>query len=342
MNTAISQRFKDKTGSLDKATVIQNSLAAAKAQIAANAALGIDPDRLIAIVASAVIRTPALLSCTPQSIVEATIKAARYGLDPSGITGDGFLVPFKDRAEFICGYRGLVKLAMRHPRVKLVEARLVHANDKFEIDFGRDNPVRHKIALKDRGDPIGCYARAFLDGSPPAVEWMDADEINRVRNQSKSYQKFPNDSPWTHHWGEMARKTVLRRMIKFLPLEFEISLAVADLDAVDYPQFAAPAVNVLSGNGAKPIAEEKPEKPKAEAKAKKAEAPAEDVEVDADAGPYRVYAEKIKAAADLEAVTAIAEGIKQDDTLSQWEVDELLDLARNRYQELKNGGAKKA
>jgi len=33
---------------------------------------------------------------------------------------------------------------------------------------------------------------------------------------------------------------------------------------------------------------------------------------------------------------------QQDDTLSQWEVDELLDLARNRYQELKNGGAKKA
>jgi len=334
MSGTVTQKMKEKSVGLDKAAVVQKLLAAAKAQIAANAALGIDTDRLIAIVASAVIRSPALLSCTPQSIVEATIKAARYGLDPSGITGDGFLVPFKDRAEFICGYRGLVKLAMRHPRVKLVEARLVHANDKFEIDFGRDNPVRHKIALKDRGEPIGCYARAFLEGSPPAVEWMDVDEINRIRNQSKSYQRFPNESPWAHHWGEMARKTVLRRLIKYLPLEFEISLALADLDAPEFPQFSSPILTNV-GESKRIASENGKEKP--DVKTEKVEPTHSNGETPGEPERHAVYAEKIATASDLETVTSLAEAIKADDTLSQWEVEELLDLARNRYQELKNG-----
>ena len=320
MSGAITQKMKEKTGALDKAAVIQNSLAAAKSQIAANAALGIDPDRLIAIVGSAIIRNPALLACTPQSLVEATIKAARYGLDPSGITGDGFLVPFKDRAEFICGYRGLVKLAMRHPRVKLVEARLVYENDKFEIDYGRENPIQHKIALKDRGEIIGCYARAFLDGAPPAIEWMDVGEINAIRNQSRSYQRCPAESPWTKFWGEMARKTVLRRLIKYLPLEFEISLALADLDAVEFPQFTAGflANGAAEGNGKD-----------------RDKGGGEPVDAQGDEEtPFRAYVAKIQAS-DMQAITEVAEAIKHDDTLSDFEKDELLRMARRRYNELK-------
>lgn len=170
-----------------------------------------------------------LQNCTALSIVEAIRESATLNLQPTGLLGEGWILPYGDKAQFMPGYRGYLKLLRNSGQIKTVDCQLVYMADDFRIEFGTEPKIHHVPALygeknddgeylADRGEYRGAYAWVRLTTGELVIEWMTWDDIEVVRRKSPSVQRG-RQSPWDDFPGEMARKSVLRRLIKRLPLE---------------------------------------------------------------------------------------------------------------------------
>jgi recombination protein RecT len=168
-------------------------------------------------------RTPKLLDADPKSVFRALLYAAQLGLDPSGPLGGVHLVPFSNnktgRVEVqpIIDYKGLLQLVRRSGACEQIETHVVMAKDTFRCAFGLEPKLEHEpMWTGDRGDVIAAYAIArFKDGSRQ-VEVMTRGEIDGIRAKVRGSQD--PSSPWVTAFAEMARKTVLRRLTKYLPM----------------------------------------------------------------------------------------------------------------------------
>lgn len=185
-------------------------------------------EKMIRIASLAISRTPALLECTPISVVTSVMLAARLGLAPDGALGSAYLVPFFNKkigqkeCQLIPGYRGFIDLARRSGEVRKVETRLAYPVDTLEIDYGAERPIVHRPDLRasEPGDWFVVWAMAtFIDGTVQ-VELMTRDQVMAIRNRAKA--KY---GPWVDDFDEMARKTVVRRLAKYLPLSPELAAA---------------------------------------------------------------------------------------------------------------------
>jgi len=167
----------------------------------------------------AVARNPALLQCSQASFLEAMVRAAELGLRFAGAGGEAYLVPYKNKCTLIVGYRGLCALARRTGKVTRIEARAVHERDHFKISFGSGQQLIHRPYLApDRGEIVSVY-----DGSIQ-LEVMAKVEVDAIRKRSPA----GDSGPWQTDYEEMARKTVLRRLCKFLPFPTAFEDALVD------------------------------------------------------------------------------------------------------------------
>ncbi|MEM6260471.1 MAG: recombinase RecT [Planctomycetota bacterium] len=175
-------------------------------------------ERMVKLVLVAANRTPKLLQCRGMTIIESVMRASELGLDCSGTLGEAYLVPYKDTCQLIPGYRGLAKLARQSGEVKRIEAEVVYEADHFKYRKGAEFVLEFEPSLvADRGEVIGAYALVeFKDGGIQA-DFLTASDIERVRQMSMGR----NAGPWKDHWDEMAKKTVFRRLAKWLPLSSE-------------------------------------------------------------------------------------------------------------------------
>lgn len=182
-----------------------------------------------------------LHDCTPASIVSSVKEAAQLGLTIDGVLGEAYLVPYGKTAQLQPGYRGLRKLALQSEAIYRIEAHVVYACDledpyTFQVerrDTGttyvhRPNP----FGKKGSEDIVGAYAIAYYTDSMdrnPQIEVMSREQIEFARNCSKG----KNSGPWRQHYAEMARKTVIRRLCKHLPLEEDVLRFVNHSELVD-------------------------------------------------------------------------------------------------------------
>lgn len=180
--------------------------------------------RLIRQASIAVARSPELAECTKGSVAMAVLQAVELGLDLAGARPMGWLVPFFDKhtktsqAKLMLSYQGLAEICYRAGAVQLIQSRVVYEEDDFEVDYGNPlKPVRHIPALSadgQRGQVIGAYAMARLPSVDwPAFEFVDIEDINRIRDASRSR----NSKVWVEWFDEMARKTAVRRLTKLIP-----------------------------------------------------------------------------------------------------------------------------
>jgi len=198
-----------------------------------SAASLIDPRRLKGVVLSVFTRRPELWECDPVSVARAVVEAAQLGLEPTGAIGGAHLVPFfnsktgKKEVQLILDYRGVVQLARRSKEVSRVEARVVREKDEFDFAYGLEPTLRHVPALiEDPGPMTFVYAVAiFADGSRQ-FDVMSAAQIEVVRSRSKA----KDNGPWVTDYFEMAKKTVLKRLAKLLPLSIEARAALESED----------------------------------------------------------------------------------------------------------------
>lgn len=174
--------------------------------------------------------------CTPASIMEAIRESAVLDLEPTGILGEAWLVKHGNRAILRVGYRGYLKLIRRSGHVQAVDCQLVYDNDKFAVELGTNSHITHLPTLEtERGNYRGAYAWARLKSGELIVEWMTFADIEAVKAVSETGKR--GFGPWADWWGEMARKTVLRRLAKRLPLTAHAEAAVAvDEQADDIEQ----------------------------------------------------------------------------------------------------------
>jgi recombination protein RecT len=182
----------------------------------------ITPERFTRMVLSAISVNPKLASCTPSSFLGAMMSAAQLGLEPNTPLGQAYLIPYKNRGvdevQFQIGYKGLIDLAYRSGEVELVQAHIVYANDTFECEYGLEPKLVHKPADTDRGEPIKVYAMFKTKSGGYGFEVMSMDDVRRhAEKYSQAYKS--GFSPWKTNFEEMAKKTCLKKVLKYAPLK---------------------------------------------------------------------------------------------------------------------------
>lgn len=187
------------------------------------ALLGPDPlvwERFRTVALHAVTSDAKLLEADPLSVLEAIRDSATLGLEPNGLLGEGHIVTYRDGksgrllAQFQPGWQGLLKLARESGLIRSVGTGVVYERDSFDLTLGTDAALVHRPWLQeDRGGYVGAYAFAVMASGDLEPEWMPWSEVEMVRKQSKSADR----GPWVQWPGEMARKSVLRRLLKRLP-----------------------------------------------------------------------------------------------------------------------------
>lgn len=187
-------------------------------------------DRFVRVAATTIMRTPKLAECDQTSFFNCLLTLSQLGLEPDGRRAH--LIPrWSSRRKctectLVVDYKGLSELALRSGMISRLHADVICEYDEFDYDCGELK--RHRIDYrKPRGAVYAAYALVqYRDGSQKA-EVMTVEEIEGIRGRSPSGK----DGPWVTDWNEMAKKTVFRRLSKWLPLSAEFRDAVdADED----------------------------------------------------------------------------------------------------------------
>jgi recombination protein RecT len=216
---------------------IAHLLKVKQAEIAKMMPKKLNPERLLKVAQIAATTTPALAKCDVASLVGAIGQCAQMGLEPNTVLGHAYLVPFNTKrkdvdgnerwvnsVQVIIGYKGLIDLARRSGQIVSIAAHEVCENDKFEVVYGLDEKLNHTPAMEERGKVIGFYAIAKLKDGGHAFEFMSKFQIDVIMKASQSKGAY---GPWKDHYTEMGRKTVIRRLAKYLPLSVEFQTAAA-------------------------------------------------------------------------------------------------------------------
>lgn len=191
----------------------------------------ITPERFTRMVLSALSTTPQLAACTPQSFLGAMMSAAQLGLEPNTPLGQAYLLPFRNHGvmevQFQIGYKGLIDLAYRSGEVEVIQAHVVYANDAFRCEYGLSPTLSHIPADGDRGEAVKVYAVFKTKSGGYGFEVMSMEDVRRhAEKYSKAYAS--SFSPWKTNFEEMAKKTVLKKVLKYAPLKSDFVRAVSE------------------------------------------------------------------------------------------------------------------
>jgi recombination protein RecT len=192
----------------------------------------VSKDRMIRVLMNSVRRKPELAECTQSSLVNSMLQACALGLEPDTALQLGNLVKYKTECTFQIGYRGLIDLLRRSGMAKVIYAHPVYEKDEFDYSY-----VPHSMAHKPfKGEPeeagkiTHVYAVVhFTGGSEWDFEVMTAGQVEKIRKMSRGRDAMA----WVEHWPEMARKTVLKRLLKRMPLNADLARAVTYDNAVE-------------------------------------------------------------------------------------------------------------
>lgn len=235
----------------DKIKSFQQYFEARKTAIASVIPKTLTAERVLKIAIAAVARTPKLLECNPQSVYSAVHSAGQLGLEAGSPLGHAYLVPFKSECQLIIGYRGLIDLARRSGQIVSIEAHVVREKDEYEIEFGIDPKLRHRPFLGgDAGKMVLVYAVAKLKDGGVQSEVMTKADVDAIRKRSRA----SDSGPWVTDYDEMARKTVVRRLCKYLPISIEAADVIANEEAIEAGNAPSQSVvEILSSEVAAPV-----------------------------------------------------------------------------------------
>lgn len=178
----------------------------------------INSERFVRIAITSIRQNPKLAKCSQESLLGALMTSAQLGLEP-GILGQAYLIPYKDNVQFQIGYKGMIELLRRSGQLSDIYACEIHKNDDFQITLGLHRDIKHNINFnEDRGEVVGYYAVAVLKDGANSFEFMTKKQVEEHRDK---FSKKPNDGPWKNDFDEMAKKTVVKKLLKYLPVSVE-------------------------------------------------------------------------------------------------------------------------
>lgn len=189
----------------------------------------ITPERFTRMVFTALSSNKKLQACTPESFLGAMMQAAQLGVEPNTPIGQAYLIPYGNQVQFQLGYKGLIDLAYRSGEVQSIQAHEVHENDTFEYELGLNPKLKHVPAMKDRGQVILYYAVIKLKNGGEGFEVMSREDVDQfARAKSKTYK----NGPWQTDFDEMAKKTVLKKVLKYAPLKSDFAKQVKEDETI--------------------------------------------------------------------------------------------------------------
>lgn len=229
-----------------------------KGAIAAVLPKHVTADRLMKIALSLTSKDGNLLACNQMSVLRCVVGAASVGLEVGGLLGEAYLVPFKGECTLIIGYKGLIKLARQSGEIKSIRARVVYKADEFQVEYGLRETITHKPNLESQDlkdeDIVAVYAIAEYKDGEPQFEVMTRAQVDKIRGRSAS----ANSGPWVTDYAEMAKKTVIRRLSKVMPLSPEkaqaYTQAIAHENASDNGE-KSPIIDVPFMGDEEPVSE---------------------------------------------------------------------------------------
>jgi recombination protein RecT len=199
----------------------------------------VSPARFERNLANALMREPKLLQIDPRKVYREVCKIAALGLVLDPQLGEAYLIADRNGdVQARIGYRGLIKLARQSGNVEALYAHDICQNDVTRVTLGTDKRLEHAPDfLKPRG-PVGAYYAVvrFSDVSSD-FEVMTLEEVHAIRDRSDAWKAFKRglikSTPWGTDEGEMAKKTVLRRLLKRCPMSPDLADVLAREDEAD-------------------------------------------------------------------------------------------------------------
>ncbi len=185
-----------------------------------------DADRIARIALTAVRTTPKLLECDQMSFMAAVMQSAQLGVEPNTGLGQAYLIPYGKQVQFQLSYKGLIDLATRSGQYKAIYAHEVYQNDEFRFSYGLNKDLVHIPSQEPNGEPIGYYAVYHLkNGGYDFVYWTKERVDQHAQKFSQAVQKGWT-SPWKTNYDAMAKKTVLKEVLKYAPKSIELQKTV--------------------------------------------------------------------------------------------------------------------
>lgn len=161
-----------------------------------------------------------------QSVVNAVNNIASIGISLNPAKKQAYLVPRDGRVCLDISYMGLVDLATSTGSIRWAQAELVHAADHFELS-GIDRAPLHKFNPfhPERGDIVGAYVVVKTADGDYLTTTMSRADIDSIMQRSQSFRSGKS-SPWKTDYGEMAKKTVVKRAYKYWPKTDRLDQAI--------------------------------------------------------------------------------------------------------------------
>lgn len=190
----------------------------------------ITPERFTRMALSAISNTPKLQECSQMSFLAALMNAAQLGLEPNTPLGQAYLIPYKNKKTLECqfqiGYKGMIDLVYRNEQVQTIQAQIVYENDYFDYELGLDARLSHRPTLQDRGEMRMVYALFKMKNGGYGFEVLSKEEVIR---HAERYSSGINSSysPWKSNFEDMAKKTAIKRVLKFAPMKADFARAIA-------------------------------------------------------------------------------------------------------------------
>ncbi len=186
-------------------------------------------ERFVRTTLTAVQTNPQLMQADRRTLFAAATKAAQMGLMPDG--REGAIVTFKDQAQWMPMVAGIMKLVRNSGEISTWSVQAVYENDQFDFCLGDDEHITHKPTLASRGKMIAVYSIVTMKDGEKSREVMSVEDVEAIRRRSRSGQA----GPWVTDFAEMAKKTVVRRHAKRLPLSTDIDGVIREDDDLFMP-----------------------------------------------------------------------------------------------------------
>lgn len=184
-------------------------------------------------------RNPKIVFCSASSIIDTCVSAAQLNLNPDSLLGHCYFIPRKDSLTLMLGYKGLLKMAYRGVKgLQHVEAHVVYAGEDFECQLGSKMHIFHMINFntqqrEDQNSIIAAYAILTYENGNKIYEVASKSEIDAIKKRSQSAKS--GFSPWSTDFAAMAKKTVIKRILKTCDLQTEnIQRAISIDDQNEY------------------------------------------------------------------------------------------------------------
>ena len=260
MPTAKNSLTSGNTGTMvkkeNKSKTIFDVIQAGAKQFATALPKHVNSERFVRIAITTIRQNPKLAKCSQESLLGALMVSAQLGLEP-GTLGQCYLIPFENKkagtveCQFQIGYKGLIELLRRSGQLSDIYSYTVYENDDFNIEYGLSRTLTHKPNFDERGEIKGFYAVAILKDGAKAFEYMTKDEV--IHHEEKYRKGSYKNDVWNKNFEEMAQKTVVKKLLKWLPVSVEF-LEMASKDeksfkVVDDKSTEVQEIEILENNG---------------------------------------------------------------------------------------------